>query len=106
MGSAVQPDIVRHLHDLTKLSEQALNSPDFIQLAVDTIDRDKDRAEMLAGLSISEKLSKVLNILDTDPEYPKEYERFVNSMSYAQDETVPTYKQALEKVRLIVSSIN
>jgi len=78
-----QPDIVRHLHDLTKLSEQALNSPDFIQLAVDTIDRDKDRAEMLAGLSISEKLSKVLNILDTDPEYPKEYERFVNSMSYA-----------------------
>jgi len=93
------------LHDLTKLSEQALNSPDFIQLAVDTIDRDKDRAEMLAGLSISEKPS-VLNILDTDPEYPKEYERFVNSMSYAQDETVPTYKQALEKVRLIVSSIN
>lgn len=51
-----QPDIVRHVHDLAKLSELALNHVEFANLAKITIERDAPRAEILDNLGTQEKI--------------------------------------------------
>jgi hypothetical protein len=100
-----QPDVVRHLHDLAKLSKQALASPDFSRLVSYTIQRDANRADSLRVLTPFEKLKHMLRILETDPLYPNEYDMFVYGMSYAQDAVVPTYSEALEAVKRLIEKV-
>lgn len=100
-----QPDVVRHLHDLAKLSSRALVSPDFAHVANYTIERDANRAGGLRELSTSEKLNQMLRILEDDPLYPKEYDTFVHGMSYAQHAVVPTYIEAIEQVKRLVNKV-
>lgn len=100
-----QPDVVRHLHDLAKLSSRALASPDFARLVSYTIERDANRADALRELTTPEKLSHMLTILETDSTYPKEYDMFVHGMSYAQHASIPTYREAIKQVKLLVESV-
>lgn len=100
-----QPDVVRHLHDLAKLSSRALVSPDFAHLANYTIERDANRADGLRELTTSEKLNQMLRILEDDPLYPKEYDTFVHGMSYAQNAVMPTYMEAIEQIKLLVNKV-
>ena len=100
-----EPDIVRHLHDLAKLSKPALNYEGFKQLAVQTIEQDADRSEVLAGLSIHEKLQMMMRILETDPIYPDEYVSFVNGMVYDQETPAPSYTEAISQLRLLIEKL-
>ncbi|GAA4443487.1 nucleotidyl transferase AbiEii/AbiGii toxin family protein [Ravibacter arvi] len=100
-----EPDIVRHLHDLAKLSERAFSYPDFKQLAVQTIEQDADRGETLAGLSIHEKLQMMIRILESDPIYPDEYASFVNGMVYDQDTQTPSYTEAISRLSLLIEKL-
>lgn len=100
-----QPDVVRHLHDLAKLSGRALASADFAHLVSSTMERDANRAESLRELTMSDKLSQMLTILVTDSTYPNEYDRFVHGMSYAKQAVVPTYPEAIEQVKLLVEKV-
>jgi len=45
----------------------------------------------------------VLNIISSDVEYIKKYESVVNAMSYANSDSVPTFKAALEDVGELVN---
>jgi predicted nucleotidyltransferase component of viral defense system len=101
-----QPDLVRHLHDLAKLSGQALASPDFASLLHQTVERDDSRAEAVQGLSLSEKLAKVIAVLETDKTYPSEYVTFVQGMSYAKNADVPSFDEALTAVKRLAQKVN
>jgi len=100
-----QPDIVRHLHDLAKLHDLAIRHGKLSELAKSTIFRDTDRAEILVGMSDEEKLTKVLEVLQTDSAYPKEYNAYVKDMVYNHDEPVPTFDEAVAKLRLLINGV-
>ena len=100
------PDIVRHIHDLAILKDLAMNNPKFSELVISAMERDKNRSEVIKSLSVKEKLSNVVEIISTDLEYSKEYERFVNAMSYADSDSVPTFKVALEGVGELVGLVS
>jgi predicted nucleotidyltransferase component of viral defense system len=101
-----QPDLVRHLHDLAKLSGRALSSPDFVRVASLTIERDASRETVQPGLTTAERLNRLLTILETDSIYPTEYDTFIHGMSYAQDALVPTYTEALRAIRLLTKQLS
>lgn len=61
---------------------------------------------MIKELSMDEKFAKMIGILETDAGYPKEYRRFVNAMSYADNDRIPTFQMAVESVRLLIHAIN
>ena len=100
------PDIVRHIHDLAILKDLAMNNPKFSELVISAMERDKNRSEVIKSLSVKEKLSNVVEIISTDLEYSKEYERFINAMSYADSDSVPTFKVALEGVGELVGLVS
>lgn len=99
------PDIVRHIHDLAILKDLAMNNPKFSELVKSALERDKNRSELIKTLSLKEKLTNVINIIQLDSEYPKEYIRFVNAMSYAKNDSVPSFKVALESVCELVDLV-
>ncbi len=99
------PDIVRHIHDLAIMKDLAMGNPNFSVLVNTALYRDKNRSELIKDLSLSEKLSNVMNIISSDVEYEREYERFVNAMSYANNDTIPTFKIALQNVGVLVDIV-
>lgn len=99
------PDIVRHIHDLAIMKDLALGNPNFSVLVNTALNRDNNRSELIKDLSLSEKLSNVMNIISSDTEYVKEYDRFVNAMSYANNDTIPTFKIALQNVGELVDKV-
>ena len=100
-----QPDLVRHLHDLAMLSNKAMYSPHFVELVNRALKRDDGRAAEVTGLSVQEKISRSMEILATDPAYPREYEQFVSGMSYAGRDAVPSYATALSRMRTLAAHI-
>jgi predicted nucleotidyltransferase component of viral defense system len=100
-----QPDLVRHLHDLAILSKHVVETQEFISLARATIDKDSNRSAVIAGMGRSEKISRMMEIFETDANYQKEYETFVNGMSYAQDAFVPTFEQAREALKRLIEKV-
>ena len=100
-----QPEIVRHLHDLAKLSKAILAHNDFSAIAKITVERDTNRAVEIQGLAISEKLDLMLQILQTDAQYFQEYDTYVKAMVYSDSVTVPTFTEAIANVQGILSKI-
>lgn len=100
------PDIVRHIHDLAILKDLAINNARFTELVKLALERDKNRSERIKALSINEKLSNMIHIISSDSEYPKEYERFVNTMSYANNDSVPPFKASVTSVTELVDWVN
>ena len=99
------PDIVRHIHDLAIMKDLAISDSNFSALVNTALYRDNNRSELIKDLSLSQKLSNVMNIISSDTEYLKEYERFVNAMSYANNDTIPTFEKALKCVEALVNKI-
>lgn len=101
------PDIVRHIHDLAILKDLAINNnTQFSELVKSALERDKNRSELIKNLSITEKLSNMIQIISSDSEYLKEYERFVNAMSYANSDSVPPYRVAVTSVTELVDWVS
>jgi predicted nucleotidyltransferase component of viral defense system len=92
------PDIVRHIHDLAILKDLAVSNKLFSELVKLALERDKNRSELIKDLSVNEKLLNMIRIISSDSEYPKEYKKFVNAMSYASSDSIPTFKAAVESV--------
>jgi len=99
------PSIVRHLHDLSILKDAALGHIEFRRLALTTINNDDLRCRQITGLSATEKFAHVQDIIETDTEYLKEYERFVKGMSYAADNDMPSFQQAWSNVKLLFQHV-
>ena len=69
------------------------------------IDRDDKRSEAITGLTITQKLAKMLDILELDLEYSTEYERFVSGMSYAPSGSILSFKKSIERLKTLISLI-
>jgi hypothetical protein len=99
------PDIVRHIHDLSILSDYAVKHPAFKRLVIQTIDNDDRRSPKISGLPLEAKFDILLGILESEKEYEKEYERFVMGMSYGPDDSVPTFRNAVDKLQIMIAHI-
>jgi hypothetical protein len=98
------PDLVRHMYDLVILNQQAIAHKDFKQLAIEMIARDDDRCAKISGRPLKEKLAIFMEILETDSKYLKEYNRFVNGMSYAPNKA-PSFGEAVAKLKDLTNHI-
>lgn len=101
------PTIIRHLHDLTALEDFITEYKDFPNLVISLLEQDAQRAK---GINLSEippkqRLQQMLQYLESDPIYANEYDLFVNGMSYASEDERPSFNQALDTARSIISSI-
>ena len=96
------PALVRHIHDLALLKDQALADEKFPALVTRAMQVDDRRASALSGLSIEEKFGQMLERLKNDPEYPTEYDTFVKGVSYAAEGECPDFTTALQAVRQLV----
>ena len=96
------PALVRHIHDLALLKDQALADEKFPALVTRAMQVDDRRASALSGLSTEEKFGQMLERLKNDPEYPTEYDTFVKGVSYAAEGECPDFTTALQAVRQLV----
>ena len=87
------------------MKDLALGNPNFSVLVNTALSRDNNRSELIKDLSLSEKLSNVMNIISSDTEYLREYERFVNAMSYANNDIIPSFKIALKYVEEPIETV-
>lgn len=97
------PTLVRHLHDLSALERLAAEHNEFAELlgsllAQDATTRARSQPSV-AELEPSELLEKVFGELESDEEYPTEYDQFVNGMSYAEEGQTPSFAEALASAR-------
>ncbi|MCB1562706.1 MAG: nucleotidyl transferase AbiEii/AbiGii toxin family protein [Alphaproteobacteria bacterium] len=107
-GKYDDPAIVRYIHDLAVLKDAAMKNDDFARLVLSSMSHDDRRSKNnpdFAGLPVDEKFKQMFEILDTDQEYRREYERFVKGVSYAPEGDVPGYDAALDAVRLLAKSV-
>ncbi|PUZ30071.1 Nucleotidyl transferase AbiEii toxin, Type IV TA system [Chitinophaga costaii] len=100
------PTIVRHIHDLSILSDIAIAHAIFAQLAITIIKTDDGRCKKIEGLSLKEKFETVIGIIEKEKgQYKEEYTVFVQGMSYAKDGIVQPFGQALQKVRDLIAHV-
>lgn len=102
------PAVVRHLHDLAVLKAVALKSDIFPELVLSSMSHDDRRSKNnpdFAGLAVAAKFKQMFDVLEKDDEYQREYEQFVKGVSYALEENIPSYEQALDAVRALADAV-
>jgi Nucleotidyl transferase AbiEii toxin, Type IV TA system len=106
-GENDDPSLVRHLHDLAILKDQALAFSDFAKLIAGAMEQDENRAKTinLIGLTRAEKFERMLEALENDINYPQEYDRFVKGVSYAVEGNIPNFDKAMQAVRDLVKAV-
>ncbi len=103
------PTIIRHLHDLAALENMIMDTgDDFMSSAKKSLQSDQDRrgGDIIANMSVADRLSKALKILKEDVLYQKEYTQFVTSMSYATEDELIDFEEALEALERIIGVYN
>lgn len=102
-------NLVRHIHDLAALEGHAAKHPGFPELLKKRIDDDAMRMNAVpetTGMSSVERVSTVLNLLTTDPEYRSQYRRFVDAMCYGREDETPKFDRAVDAVRRLGYLLN
>jgi len=108
-GQYDDPTLVRHIHDLAILKDLAIAHTDFSSLVMGAMQEDKKRAKndpLFSELSVVEKFQRMLDVLTSDTEYVKEYDRFVKGMSYKTQGHTPDFQSAVEAIRVLVEAVN
>jgi hypothetical protein len=102
------PTLVRHLYDLAALEDLATQSPTFVPLMRQTLEKDAGRWHLpseIAEMTIQEQLLAALREISTDPEYAAEYKEFVLGMCYAPEGEIPSFEAALEAAARLAAVI-
>lgn len=100
------PTIVRHIHDLCALSEWIISDLDqFCSLFKASHDVDQASGARQTGMPAFEAVGHMVEELKSDVLYKKEYEQFVESMSYAADDEQIDFNQAIEKLSQLYKSL-
>ena len=102
------PKMVRHLHDLSALKEKIWENKEvFIKCARQSLESDQERrgGDVIANMSISQRLLKACEMLSSDEEYRKEYGLFVENMSYANEGEEISFDKALADLKEIVATL-
>ena len=102
------PTLVRHLHDLAALWHDIKGNREvFIECSHLSLEKDRVRrgGEAIAALSIPERLERAIQTIAEDDQYRAEYERFVQNMSYADEDRRTSFDSALERLRQIARMV-
>lgn len=100
---------IRHLHDLAALETLASEHPGFPDLLRRLLTDEAARGGVspeIAALDPADRLATALAAMAADPDYPREYERFVLGMSYAAEGEAPAFAPALEAARRLSALID
>lgn len=103
------PTVIRHLHDLAVLENTIIDAGnDFVSLAKESLEIDKNRrgGNVIADMLIPDRLANALKILKEDGLYQKEYEQFVESMSYADEDELISFEEAVAALGRIIGVYN
>lgn len=99
------PTIMRHLHDLAALQSIIVDESAFRRMVADSFLRDKgrngsDREKPLDALS-----QEALVQMKTDSHYSREYQQFVDAMSYAPESERIGFNEALGRFEQYIQLI-
>ncbi|MEJ2682381.1 MAG: nucleotidyl transferase AbiEii/AbiGii toxin family protein [Gammaproteobacteria bacterium] len=93
------PTLVRHLHDLCALNNEIAGDIErFYLLFKASHDTDQGSTARQTGMQALEAVGNIVEKLKSDCLYKKEYEQFVESMSYATDDEQIGFSLAIEKL--------
>jgi len=98
------PNIMRHLHDLSAL-ESHIKDNDFINTVKNSFELDKGRCGSNKELSLIDFAALTLQKLKENSAYAREYTRFVDAMSYATDDEVIKFSDALMSFEKLVKFV-
>lgn len=98
------PAMIRHLHDLCALrsvivSENGL----FVRTALAAFEEDQQSGRRETDQEFAASLKAALKTLKDDEEYQAEYTRFVDAMSYADEDDRISFKNALSHLEELES---
>lgn len=98
------PTIVRHIHDLAALQSRALQSGAFVDLVWKARAQDARRGNVAhAALGPAELFSAMLERISSDRLWAKEYEEFVDAVSFAAPGDRIGFTTALAALRELVT---
>ena len=97
-----EPEVVRHLHDLAALAPRYGGVPDLQPLTLRLLDIDAKRGRMEDGRKM---LGAMLPKIMGDPEWKKEYERYVSAVSFGPDADRISYEKAVAACEDLVRKI-
>ncbi len=103
------PTLIRHLHDLAALENMIVDSKDaFISSAHASLEQDQSRrgGDIVANMSIADRLSNALKTIKEDDLYQKEYVFFVENMSYAAEAEQIGFEKAVQALERIINLYN
>jgi predicted nucleotidyltransferase component of viral defense system len=99
------PTIIRHLHDLAAIERHAASAPRFAELVLAAAGADIERGAGSTGDTAAD-FAAMLQRLETDPLWAREYEEFVRQVSFAGPEEVIDFVDALAAcARLVKRSL-
>ena len=76
----------------------------FVDCAQHSLQSDQGRGgDVIANMSVSERLSKAYEMLSTDEIYREEYQQFVQYMSYAHKDEQISFDKALASLEEIIA---
>ena len=100
---------MRHLHDLAALKAKIqLDRETFVDCALESMKRDRQRGrggKVIAGMEISEKLNKAMEMLESQKFWRDEYRVFVEEMSFAPKEERLDFDDARTALEDIAQSL-
>lgn len=99
------PAIIRHLHDLAALESSVVHAPAFKTLVLNVAKEDSDRGGGQAPADPHERFSAMLDRLQSDLLWAKEYDTFVGGVSFAPAEERIAFAEALDAVRRLVGRV-
>lgn len=102
------PTTIRHLHDLAAIENIITDAPeDFVSSAKGSLEQDKNRrgGDVISDMPVNDRLANALKVLKEDGLYQKEYEQFVASMSYAAEDELIGFKDAVQALERIISCL-
>ena len=103
-GSAKDdPTIIRHLHDLAALEQHAASAPRFPELVRAAAEADVGRGGGTAAGDPAAMFADMLQRLETDPLWAREYEDFVRAVSFAAPGEAIDFAHALAACSRLVA---
>jgi hypothetical protein len=104
-GEYDEPTMIRHLHDLAALEQRVTDAPQFKELVQHAALKDSDRGGGQSPKEPAERFAKMLDLLTNDKLWAKDYDEFVQNVSFAADEERISFASALAAVRRLIAKV-
>ncbi len=100
------PAMIRHLHDLCALYDVIKQNKEvFVGLANHSFNEDLARGTEVITASLEDTACEALSVLVADEEYQREYNQFVNGMSYSKEADQVSFEDAILSLKSIISML-